>query len=282
MKPVKSGKKIKAQQLFSALLATAFITAFGIGGCQNFTPSAASNPATNNSLPVPPLSSLGPTKIAFTAVCTNGSNSFTFDVLQTLSAGETVYFTDKGWNAPVSAFTSASVMTFVPSKTLPPGTQVFYAEPASGSSTPASLVYNSSVTGTCGTFNSTFGMSKFDWECIAYEVPSTGVTHFMTAVNMNSSSPWLTGNMGTPAKGYSYLPPGLTFQNSVDLYFLQAENTVYDDCEDIQFPYEISAEQALAKMVYKNNWMVSPGGGSSVALPGTGVSLCDFTAVITP
>jgi hypothetical protein len=282
MNETKSGKEtwLKNRSLFMA--SWLFLGAVVFCGCNSggFTPSVASNPATNSALPVPPESSLT-TNIAFTGVTTNSDNSFAFVVLQTLTPSDTLYFTDKSWDNTLvpPGFSSNSPMSFSPSKTLPPGTQVLYTEPLSGTSCSASIIVNSALTGaTCGTFTNTFGMKKFDWECIAYQV-SGGVTQFLTAINENTASPWLTS--GPVSKGISYLPPGLNYQNSIDLYSLQAESLVYDDCADVQFPNEISSTSLLALLVYKNNWIAGPSGGST-ALPGTGVTMCDFTAIILP
>jgi hypothetical protein len=248
-------------------------------GCKSGNlPAAASNPATNAALPVPPESSLT-TNIAFTGIATNGDNAFTFVVLQALSSSTTLYFTDSSWDANAGNFSGSNFMSFVPSKILAPGTQVLYSEPLTGSSTPASLVYNSGITGTCGIFNNTFGMKKFDTEIIAFMVPSAGATQFLTAVNANTSSPWLTS--GPVSKGFSYLPPGLSYLNTIDLYSKQGESVVFSDCADVQYPNEITSTSLLAHLVYPANWTVGPSGGST-ALPGTGVNMCDFTAILQP
>lgn len=276
----RKGFFVKTNALF--LISLLLLGAVFMGGCNTtFTPSAASNPANNTALPVPQETALT-TNIAFTGCATSSDNSFTFVVLQTLSAGSTLYFTDKGWDdtANPPGFTSSKVMTFVPTNDLPPGSQVIYTEPASGTSVPASLVKEGTTTTVCGTFNSTFGMSKDDWECIAYQI-SGGVTQFLTAINENSSSPWLSGNRGTPAKGFSYLPPGLNYQNSIDLFTKEAENIVFTDCQDVQYPNEITTTALLALLVYTANWTAGPTGSGTV-LPGIGVTECDFTAVILP
>jgi hypothetical protein len=124
-------------------------------------------------------------------------------------------------------------------------------------------------------------MKKDLWDCIAYQVTSGGVTQFLTAINTCTTTPWLTPGSGVAVgKGFSYLPPGLNYQNSIDCYYLQAENAVYDDCADVQYPDEIPAANVLALCVYRHNWIGAAGG--SIDLPGTGVTQCDFTAVILP
>ena len=268
--------KTKISFLLLALLGPLCFTA-----CKNaIAPTSASNPNVNNLLPQPPETALS-TSIAFTGIATNGDNGFTFMNLQTLTSAVTIYFTDAGWNGPAGQLAGGHIVSFTPSQTLPPGSQVLIAEGQAA----ASLVVHSQVTGvagsltTDGTPGETMGLSKDVMDLIAFTIPSAGSTVFLTALNENTSHPFLTSGQGS--KGNSYVPPGLTVGvNAVDLYKLQGENEVFADCGALEFPAQLTTVQVLALLCQSNNWVATSGGG--VALPGTNVSECDFSAVILP
>lgn len=251
-----------------------------LGGCTNvFSPSVASDSGTNTALPVPPLGTLT-TNIAFTGICSNGQNAFAFMALQTLTPSDTIYFTTQPWDAtlapPGFSTVAGSTISFTPAQTLPAGTQMLVTQ----ASNAVSIIYNSSVTGVAGVLGGGalgFGLKKYTVFIIAYQIPSAGTTQMLTAMNENSASPWLTS--GPVSKGFSYLPPGLNYQNSIDLFSKQGENIVFSDCNDVQYPYKISATSLLALLVYPVNWTVGPSGGSTL-MPGTNVAMCDFTAAI--
>jgi len=181
--------KTKLSFLLLALLGPLCFTA-----CKNaIAPTSASNPNVNNLLPQPPETALS-TSIAFTGIATNGDNGFTFMNLQTLTSAATIYFTDAGWNGPAGQLAGGHIVSFTPSQTLPPGSQVLIAEGQAA----ASLVVHSQVTGVAGTLatdgapGESMGLSKDVMDLIAFTIPSAGSTVFLTALNENTSHPFLT------------------------------------------------------------------------------------------
>ena len=250
------------------------------------SPTSASNPNFNAAIPQPPESALT-TSVAFTGLGSNGDNAFTFVALQPLAAGVTLYFTNSGWDANSAQLVGGKTVAFVPSRTLPPGTQVLIEAGPVSAAAAASIVYGNAVTGvagsltTDGTPGDSMGMTKNVSAIIAYSIPSAGATQFLTALNENTSTSFLLS--GPASKGRTYLPPGLkTGVNAIDLFKLQAENAVYSNCAVALFPNQLTAAQLLSELVNPSNWTNVPGGGSSVNLPGLGVSECDYTGIINP
>jgi len=249
--------------------------------CKNsIAPTPASDPTVNGLIPQLPESALS-TSVAFTGIATNGDNAFTFMTLQALTSAATIYFTDAGWDGPSGSLVGGHTLAFTPSQTLPPGTQVIIAEGQAA----ASLVVRSQITGVAGTLSTdgvpgeSMGLTKNVMDLIAYTIPSAGSTVFLTALNENTSHPFL--NSGSGSKGNSYLPPGLTVGvNAVDLYRLQGESEAFANCGALQFPAQLTSTQLLALMCQPFNWIAASGG--SVALPGTNINECDFTAVLLP
>ena len=249
--------------------------------CNNsIQPTAASDPNSNSLIPQPPETALTAC-VAFTGIATNGDNAFTFMTLQTLTSATTIYFTDAGFDGPSGKLVGGHTISFTPSQTLPPGTQVLIAEGQAA----ASLFAKTQVTGIAGTIatdgvsGESMGLTKNVMDLIAYTIPSAGTTFFQTALNENTSHPFLTS--GTGSKGNSYVPPGLAVGvNAIDLYRLQGENEFFSNCGAVVFPSQLTTVQLLALLCQPTNWSAVSGG--SAALPGTGVSECDFSGVILP
>ena len=143
---------------------------------------------------------LNPGDISIVGMNTDGAGEFAFVALVDIPAGETVYFTDRGWHTFGGWYTSFDEQV------------VSWTAPFSGITKGTIVLYSGFST-----------FSTIGDQLIAYQGPESSPS-FLAAINNNGSASWNTGAWDSHS---SALPTGLTNGvNAVALY--EYDNVVYN------------------------------------------------------
>jgi hypothetical protein len=145
---------------------------------------------------------LTPGSIAFIGIQTDNPDAFSFIALTTIPAGDTINFTDNGWNG-TDFFTSENTAKWVNSVETPVGTIIKITDPDDG------LILNGVVTGPGNCVGKLNGLSTTGEQIIAW-VRISGAKVPIAAISTNFWLPVCNTVVVTGNANYSCLPSNLS------------------------------------------------------------------------
>lgn len=156
---------------------------------------------------------LSPGSIAFVGIQTDAPDAFAFVALTTIPAGDTIHFTDNGWNGS-DFFNTENIASWVNSAATPAGTVIKITDPDDG------LILNGIVTGPGTCTGKLSGVSASGDQVIAW-VRISGAKVPIAAISTNFWLP-VCNTVGVGNANYTCLPSNLT--NGVNAICLSVDS----------------------------------------------------------
>jgi hypothetical protein len=156
---------------------------------------------------------LSPGSIAFVGIQMDAPDAFAFVALTTIPAGDTIHFTDNGWNG-TDFFTTENVASWVNSAATPAGTLIKITDPDDG------LILNGIVTGPGTCTGKLSGLSASGDQVIAW-VRISGAKVPIAAISTNFWLP-VCNTVAVGNANYTCLPSNLT--NGVNAVCLSVDS----------------------------------------------------------
>jgi hypothetical protein len=157
---------------------------------------------------------LSPGSIAFLGIQTDAPDAFAFVALTSIPAGDTIHFTDNGWNG-TDFFATENTASWVNSSATPAGTVIKITDPDDV------LILNGIVTGPGTCTGKLSGLSASGEQIIAW-VRISGAKVPVAAISTNT---WLPtcNTVGVGNSNYSCLPSNLT--NGINAIAFSSDST---------------------------------------------------------
>jgi predicted RecA/RadA family phage recombinase len=157
---------------------------------------------------------LSPGSIAFVGIQTDAPDAFAFVALTTIPAGDTIHFTDNGWNG-TDFFTTENVASWVNAVATPAGTVIKITDPDDG------LILNGIVTGPGTCTGKLSGLSASGDQVIAW-VRISGAKVPVAAISTNGWLP-VCNTVAVGNSNYTCLPSNLT--NGINAVAIGADSS---------------------------------------------------------